>query len=100
MINRSKVYKPDILVSCDCRYASLQPANVATQNLKRTWVNMPPLDKKQTQELPEYDAFYIGGGSGGLAAAVGSVFGITHMSLPLIPLRSEEPVATAPMSDW
>ncbi|GHJ85575.1 hypothetical protein NliqN6_1977 [Naganishia liquefaciens] len=30
---------------------------------------MPPLDKKQTQELPEYDAFYIGGGSGGLAAA-------------------------------
>ena len=33
---------------------------------------MPPLDKKQTQELPEYDAFYIGGGSGGLAAAVRS----------------------------
>ncbi|KAJ9125323.1 Glutathione reductase [Naganishia vaughanmartiniae] len=30
---------------------------------------MPPLDKKQTQELPEYDVFVIGGGSGGLASA-------------------------------
>lgn len=34
---------------------------------------MPPLDKKQTQELPEYDVFVIGGGSGGLASAVSRI---------------------------
>ncbi|KAJ9108975.1 GTP-binding protein gtr1 [Naganishia friedmannii] len=30
---------------------------------------MPPLDKKQTEQLPQYDVFVIGGGSGGLASA-------------------------------
>lgn len=65
---------------------------------------MPPLDKKQTQELPEYDAFFIGGGSGGLASAVCIVselpntrlFSADNVSCDY----SDEPVAMAPMSDW
>jgi hypothetical protein len=31
---------------------------------------MPPLGKKRAEEVGEYDAFYIGGGSGGIASAV------------------------------
>jgi len=30
---------------------------------------MPPLDKHRAEEIGEYDAFYIGGGSGGIASA-------------------------------
>jgi glutathione reductase (NADPH) len=35
---------------------------------------MPPLDKHRAEEIGEYDAFYIGGGSGGIASAVSSWF--------------------------
>jgi hypothetical protein len=59
---------------------------------------MPPLDKKQTQELPEYDAFFIGGGSGGLASAVctltNSLIRVLSADLVTSMTLSDEQVAT------